>query len=151
MLRLIGTMLTHFRDVLGPFDRDSGQEQPHCRQCSPGEVDLLARGDERDDLTSCLADIDGGEDTETVPSSLDGVDYEIDLSDDNAEGLRTELADYVKAGRRTGGRKVRAASGQPTGPDERERNRAIRAWAQANGYPKTAGTRSPRKKVAVSA
>ncbi|MEV4146745.1 Lsr2 family protein [Amycolatopsis sp. NPDC049691] len=84
-------------------------------------------------------DLDGSEASQTVPFSLDGVTYEIDLSEDNASALRDELARYVAAARRTGGRKVRLATGQSlsgssgSGTD-RERNRQIREWAQANGY-----------------
>ncbi|MEU7784418.1 MULTISPECIES: Lsr2 family protein [unclassified Amycolatopsis] len=85
-------------------------------------------------------DLDGSEASQTVPFSLDGVTYEIDLSEDNASALRDELARYVGAARRIGGRKVRLATGQSlsgsgggSGTD-RERNRQIREWAQANGY-----------------
>src|SRR5690348_9167724 len=86
-------------------------------------------------------DLDGSEASQTVPFSLDGVTYEIDLSEDNASALRDELARYVAAARRIGGRKVRLATGQtlagPSGSGsgtDRERNRQIREWAQANGY-----------------
>ena len=84
-------------------------------------------------------DLDGSEASQTVPFSLDGVTYEIDLSEDNASALRDELARYVASARRIGGRKVRLATGQSlsgaagSGTD-RERNRQIREWAQANGY-----------------
>ncbi|KDN17448.1 histone-like nucleoid-structuring protein Lsr2 [Amycolatopsis rifamycinica] len=84
-------------------------------------------------------DLDGSEASQTVPFSLDGVTYEIDLSEENASALRDELARYVAAARRIGGRKVRLATGQSlsgasgSGTD-RERNRQIREWAQANGY-----------------
>lgn len=84
-------------------------------------------------------DLDGSEASQTVPFSLDGVTYEIDLSEENASALRDELARYVAAARRIGGRKVRLATGQslagPSGSGtDRERNRQIREWAQANGY-----------------
>jgi hypothetical protein len=76
-----------------------------------------------------------------VPFSLDGVSYEIDLSDGNAAALRDELARFVAAGRRIGGRKVRLAAGESTQSKslgtvtaDRERSRQIRAWANANGY-----------------
>ncbi|MDS0136801.1 MULTISPECIES: histone-like nucleoid-structuring protein Lsr2 [unclassified Amycolatopsis] len=84
-------------------------------------------------------DLDGSEASQTVPFSLDGVTYEIDLSEENASALRDELARYVAAARRIGGRKVRLATGQSLGGasgsgTDRERNRQIREWAQANGY-----------------
>src|SRR5437763_5337252 len=87
-----------------------------------------------------LDDIDGSAATQTVPSSLDGISYELDLSDDNATNLRDELARYLAVAQRTGGRKVRVAVGQSatgTGAStpDRERSRQIRAWAIDNGYP----------------
>jgi hypothetical protein len=87
-------------------------------------------------LVEMLDDIDGTPAAHTVPFSLDGVMYEIDLSDENASALRDELARYITAGRRTGGRKVRVATGQSatTSTSDRERNQQIRAWANANGY-----------------
>ncbi|WP_158888047.1 histone-like nucleoid-structuring protein Lsr2 [Amycolatopsis anabasis] len=83
-------------------------------------------------------DLDGSEASQTVPFALDGVSYEIDLSDGNAKALREELARFAEAGRRIGGRKIRLATGQsataaPSTAD-REKTRAVRAWAQANGY-----------------
>ena len=129
-------------------------------------------------LVEMLDDIDGTHAAHTVPFSLDGVTYEIDLSDDNAAALRDELARFIAAGRRTGGRKVRVATGQSTtaGSADRERSKAIRAWALDNGYEisergrlasdvvaaydaaqvqeaepvKAARKRAPRKKVAAA-
>jgi nucleoid-associated protein Lsr2 len=87
-------------------------------------------------LVEILDDIDGRPATHTVPFSLDGVNYEIDLSDENAATLRSELTHYISAARKTGGRKIRVATNQPTptSPVDRERNRAIRAWANKNGH-----------------
>ncbi|QWF84637.1 histone-like nucleoid-structuring protein Lsr2 [Amycolatopsis sp. CA-230715] len=79
-------------------------------------------------------DIDGSEASQTVPFSLDGVSYEIDLSEDNAVNLREELAPYVAAARRIGGRKSGPSASRSSDPARRERNREIRAWAQDNGY-----------------
>ncbi|MGW4128439.1 histone-like nucleoid-structuring protein Lsr2 [Amycolatopsis japonica] len=88
-------------------------------------------------------DLDGGEATQTVPFGLGGVQYEIDLSDENAQALRDEFERYIEAGTRTGGRKVRVAAGQSTAEGsgraatavDRERNQQVRAWAVENGYP----------------
>jgi hypothetical protein len=88
-------------------------------------------------LVETIDDIDGEVATNTVPFNLDGVSYEIDLSDENAGNLRDELARFIAAGRRTGGRKVRLATGQSGAASpgtDRERSRQIREWAQANGY-----------------
>ena len=87
-------------------------------------------------LVEMLDDIDGTPAAHTVPFALDGVTYEIDLSDENAAALRDELARFIAAGRRIGGRKVRVATGQSTttSTTDRERNQQIRAWANSNGY-----------------
>ena len=82
-------------------------------------------------------DVDGSEAESTVEFSLDGVDYTIDLSADNAAKLRDSLASYVSAARRTGGRKRAAGkagktAAAPTAAD-RERNQAIREWAREQG------------------
>ncbi|GAA0607975.1 hypothetical protein GCM10009547_07400 [Sporichthya brevicatena] len=45
-------------------------------------------------------DLTGGPADETVRFSLDGIDYEIDLSAKNAERLRSDLDLYVAAARR---------------------------------------------------
>ena|SRR5437763_1950123 len=85
-------------------------------------------------------DLDGGAADQTVPFSLDGVSYEIDLSNDNAAALRDELARFVVASRRAGGHKVRIALGQSVSGTrtasraDRDRPREIRAWAMNNGY-----------------
>ncbi|NLT25522.1 MAG: Lsr2 family protein [Microbacteriaceae bacterium] len=83
-------------------------------------------------------DIDGTElpegAGETVKFSLDGVDYEIDLSDDNAAELRGALEQYIGAARRTGGRQQRGTRTQlPTAGPKRDLA-AIRKWARANGH-----------------
>jgi hypothetical protein len=86
-------------------------------------------------------DIDGSEAAETVVFGLDGAQYEIDLSAENADRLREALAPYVGHGRRAGGRRrsagggsarsgsgrSAAASGGPSAAD-------IRAWARENGW-----------------
>jgi hypothetical protein len=77
---------------------------------------------------------------ETVHFSLDGVDYEIDLTHANAEQLRAALQPWrdsgrrVRRGKRTG---TTAANGtrrahRATRIDPAQ-SRAIREWAAANG------------------
>lgn len=85
-------------------------------------------------------DIDGGEASETVTFGLDGKTYEVDLNADNAKKLREELAPFVEAGRK------RAKSGKTfhrtaVAPDPR----AVRAWAESNGFDVPARGRMPRK------
>ena len=55
-------------------------------------------------------DIDGSDATETVSFGLDGVDYEIDLSDEHAAELREAVACYIGHARRTGGRRRSGAA-----------------------------------------
>jgi hypothetical protein len=80
-------------------------------------------------------DLDGSEADETVTFALDGVSYEIDLSEANAEALREALAAYAHAARRTGGRSTRRASvAKPRPADERVDLSELRAWARDNGF-----------------
>lgn len=79
-------------------------------------------------LESLVDDIDETEAGETVRFALDGQDYEIDLSEEHAAGLRTVLGRYIKQGRKKQ-------------PDSRRRGRRaredlpdIRAWAHARGH-----------------
>lgn len=73
-------------------------------------------------------DLDGAPAEESVNFSLDGVNYVIDLSSDNAAKLREEFAPWVGAARRTGGRRTRGR--RPTGgPTANE----IRNWAREEG------------------
>lgn len=73
-------------------------------------------------------DVDNGPANQTVTFSLDGVEYEIDLSDNNAEKLRSDLAVWVGHARRSGGRRKRAAAKT----DTRASATDVRAWAAEN-------------------
>jgi hypothetical protein len=80
-------------------------------------------------------DLDGGEADETISFALDGVSYEIDLSEANAEALREALAGYLEAARRVGGRASRRATGgKSRAAAERVDMTELRAWARENGY-----------------
>ncbi|HLT59661.1 MAG TPA: Lsr2 family protein [Microlunatus sp.] len=76
-------------------------------------------------------DLDGSEADETVTFSLDGVDYEIDLSADNANKLRATLQEFVERARQTGTRRDGISTFVTELPPA---NSTIRAWAQSNGY-----------------
>ncbi len=76
-------------------------------------------------------DIDGGRADETVRFSLDGRDYEIDLSVDHARTLRDALQPYVSVARRTG--LHRLAHTPPSGEAAADDSQEIRAWARARG------------------
>jgi hypothetical protein len=90
-------------------------------------------------VVSYIDDLDGESEAEgTVPFGIDGVDYEIDLSSENAEDLRNALAPYTAAARRTGGRRStakaaakRASGGTPK--RSRDENQRIREWAKKQG------------------
>lgn len=80
-----------------------------------------------------IDDVDGGPAAETVTFALDGITYEIDLSDKNARKLRDGLATWTGHARRTGssrGPRRRAAAGAGKRPDLA----AVREWARNNGH-----------------
>ncbi|MBA0052237.1 Lsr2 family protein [Streptomyces sp. AJS327] len=84
-----------------------------------------------DDLTG-----EESEDAKTVPFSVDGIEYEIDLSPESKDSLLEALGPFIQAGRRV--RKSRGAVGSPrksagrpqTNPDTAK----IREWAKEQGY-----------------
>lgn len=80
-------------------------------------------------------DLDGGQAAETVEFALDGVSYEIDLSDGNASALRNDLARWVAHSRRSGGRRqTRRRNGGASSGASREELARIREWGRNNGY-----------------
>jgi hypothetical protein len=72
----------------------------------------------------------------TVQFGFDGSDYEIDLSNDNADKLRDALSDYIAAARKTAGRRSGATGGtkSPSKRGNAEELGKIREWAKENGY-----------------
>jgi hypothetical protein len=78
-------------------------------------------------------DLGGGTAAETVGFGLDGVSYEIDLSQKNAAKLRATLRRYTTAGRRLGGRSNHGGAKAPA-PVDRDQLPAMRAWARDNGW-----------------
>lgn len=75
-------------------------------------------------------DTDGSEATGTVSFSLDGVAYEVDLNDDNAQRMRDQLSEWTRKARRVGGRRIPGTRGTGSSNDAAK----IRAWANENGY-----------------
>ncbi len=91
-------------------------------------------------ITVFTDDLDGTElpaGTRTTRFSLDGIDYEIDLSADNRRALSQALEPFIAAGRRAGSSAGRASAPRAKSSGKRgdaERLSAIRSWAQSNGY-----------------
>jgi hypothetical protein len=82
-------------------------------------------------VVELVDDLDGGEADETVTFALDGVDFRIDLSRDNANRLRDTLAEYVGHARRLGGRKKGVTL--PGARNGQTDTQAIREWARRQG------------------
>lgn len=78
-------------------------------------------------------DIDGTEASETINFGLDGVEYEIDLSDKHAQELRDALANWVSHARRSGGRQKTQRSNTSSNSHSKEELQEIRNWARDNG------------------
>lgn len=89
-------------------------------------------------------DTDGTPAAETLTFTVDGVTYDVDLSEANAAAFRAAIAPYAQAGRPTaskapGGRtpRPRSSSGsraRTAGGLTPEEAAAIRAWARDNGH-----------------
>ncbi|WP_193106221.1 Lsr2 family protein [Brachybacterium sp. FME24] len=77
-------------------------------------------------------DLDGDKAVETVSFAVDGVAYEIDLSEDNAQKLREDFGSWVRKARRVGGRRSRGTSGARAGGSNDSAR--IREWAREAGY-----------------
>ncbi|MET2010138.1 Lsr2 family protein [Microbacterium chocolatum] len=87
-----------------------------------------------DDLDGTVLEVGSGE---TVLFSLDGIAYEIDLTDDNAAAFRAALDPYVSAARSISASRSAATGGSSS----RKRRRggqqdysAVREWAKQNGH-----------------
>jgi Lsr2 len=77
-------------------------------------------------------DLDGSKAEETVRFAIDGAQFEIDLSKAHAEELRVVLEPYMKAGRRTGGRRDGRRRSSAAGVDK-DQIKAMRGWAKGKG------------------
>ena len=86
--------------------------------------------------TFLVDDLDGStEDVQNVQISLDGTDFEIDLSATNAARLRGKLAKYVEHGTRVTPQKTRRSQRVVKPPvSGRDQVQAVRDWARQNGY-----------------
>jgi len=79
---------------------------------------------------------------ETIVFSVNGIDYEIDLSAKNAKEFHKKLDHYIGHATRVGGRLSRSAGRLTSGGEvkrkptrqDRDHVRAVREWAQEQGY-----------------
>jgi hypothetical protein len=79
-----------------------------------------------------IDDLSGQDADGTIRFSVDGADYEIDLTADHAAELRGMLEKYVAHGRRLRG--APGSRGARSGPTRRDETQRIRDWAKAHGY-----------------
>lgn len=79
---------------------------------------------------SQVSDLDGQPADETVKFSLDGTDYEIDLSSGQAEAMRARLLPFTSRARRKAVQRRRGGKRKPSRSDLPE----IREYARARGY-----------------
>lgn len=105
-------------------------------------------------ITSLIDDIDGKPADQSIEFALDGVSYTIDLSEKNADKLRTALHPYIDAGTRVGrvggsNRPPGRAAGRGGSPTRanRDQTAAVREWATKNGYEVSQRGRIPAKVV----
>ncbi len=81
-------------------------------------------------IQSLVDDIDGTEASTTVTFSVSGVDYSIDLSDKNVAKFEKALSPFLENAQRVGGRRQRGATVTKIASNAK----AVRSWAQSNGY-----------------
>ena len=88
-----------------------------------------------DDIDGTLLEVGEGE---TVLFSVDGVAYEIDLTDENAAALRGALDRYIKAARTVSSARATSAASSSGGRKRRRSGQQdysdVREWAKKNGF-----------------
>jgi len=86
-------------------------------------------------VTELTDDTNGKPADETVTFTLDGREYEIDLTSKNAAALRKAFDVYVTNGRRIGGRRARSAAAEGSSRSNSDVDtKAVRDWANKNGH-----------------
>jgi Lsr2 len=94
-------------------------------------------------ITRLEDDLDGSEAAETIHFSVDGVEYEIDLSKSNADKFRNSFGDYISHGRKVGGSRRSRKSGSSDGVDIK----VVRKWAESNGIAVSTRGRIPAEVI----
>ena len=90
-------------------------------------------------------DLDGTAADETLSFSLDGSSYEIDLTAEHAEQLRSALSSWTGSARKLGGRRSAEKAQQARGPARTDKDQldVIRRWANSHGHPVNTRGRIP--------
>ena len=84
--------------------------------------------------TRLIDDLDGSEAAGTARFGYEGVEYEVDLSDQHLEEFEEFLAPYIEHGHRVrGDRRGRRRAGRDGQRKERDLG-AVRRWAREQGY-----------------
>jgi hypothetical protein len=94
-------------------------------------------------ITRLEDDLDGSEASETLHFSVDGVEYEIDLSRSNADKFRNSFGDYIAHGRKVGGSRRSRRSASSSQVDVK----AVRKWAASNGIEVSTRGRVPAEVI----
>ena len=82
-----------------------------------------------------IDDYDGKSKAEgTVVFGIDGVEYEIDLSEKNAGKLRAAFEEWIEPARRVGRASKTKSKVSGRTVVDREQTAAVREWARKNGY-----------------
>lgn len=93
-------------------------------------------------LVSDLSGEELGTDGQTLKFGWLGAEYEIDLSQKEADQFAKDLEKYLSAARRVGGRQQRGTGRAKTDPAQLK---AIREWANSNGYNVSSRGRVPQE------
>ncbi|MGW4241216.1 histone-like nucleoid-structuring protein Lsr2 [Nocardia sp. NPDC004722] len=95
-------------------------------------------------VVSIVDDFDGESVAdETVAFTLDGVEYEIDLSRANAEELRGLFILWSSHARKIRGNRRKSAAANQRARTGRQESMAARNWARANGFQVSSRGRIP--------
>ncbi|MFJ9370136.1 Lsr2 family protein [Nocardia sp. NPDC101769] len=95
-------------------------------------------------VVSIVDDFDGESVAdETVNFTLDGVEYEIDLSHSNAEQLRSVFEPWILCARKVRGSRRKPAVVNQRSTTDRQESTQAREWARANGLQVSARGRIP--------
>lgn len=89
-------------------------------------------------VTTRVDDLDNTSEAQARTFALEGVGYEIDLSDANYKKLVKLLTPYTSAAREITGTRKATPTSSPQAPSvgavKSEGSVEVRAWARANGY-----------------